>query len=138
MTHINPDGKAVGGPQPPQMALLHIYSQPYEHSEARIIGNDAGLRVLFHALADVLVGKKVGNPYLTPDELFAGDGEGYQVQIILMPDDWSHDYWRDPSNGPHYCDRGYSDDVDRIAERVIDHAIARLKELNNARPEGGE
>ena len=125
MTHINPD-KAVGGPQPDEMRLLHIYSQPCEHFEARIVGNDSGLRVLRDAII-----KALREGQASSGELFASDGEGYQVEVTLMPDDWHDPKWDDPKYYPHYCDRGYADDVDRIAERVINKAIARLKEVNN-------
>lgn len=106
MTHINPNGKAVGGPQPDEMLLLHIYSQPWEHSEARVIGNDAGLRALRDTIIEALrEGQAESN------ELFASDGEGYQVEVTLMPDDWEDPKWDKPENRPHYCDRGYDDDT---------------------------
>lgn len=116
MTHINPDGKAVGGPQPDEMLLLHIYSQLFEHCEARIIGNDVGLR----ALRDTII-KALREGQAESDELFASDGEGYQVEVIMMPDDWKDPRWDDPRNRPHYCDRGYDDDTHRTPPAKVVH-----------------
>lgn len=101
MTHINPDGKAVGGPQPDEMKLLHIYSQPCEHFEAQIVGNLAGLLELYDAIGVAL---NVGGETHLADEVFATDGEGYDVIIKLFPNDWNDPMWKE--SPPHYCDRG--------------------------------
>lgn len=108
MTHINPDGKAVGGPQPSEMKLLQIYSQPCEHFEAQILGNRAGLRELYDAIGVAL---NAGCKAHLANEVFATDGEGYDVEVIVMPDDWTDPKWNDYP--PHYCDRGYADDTHR-------------------------
>jgi len=107
VTHINPDGKAVGGSQPTEMALLHIYSQPCEHFEARIVGNLAGLQELKGAIERVLTWRDRNEA--KTNEVFATDGEGYQVIVIRFPDDWKDPKWNE--SPPHYCDRGYADDT---------------------------
>lgn len=119
MTHINPDGKAVGGPQPQVKRLLHIYSQPCEHFEARVVGNCAGLEILKQTIEDALAGKVKelgdGMTYaISSEEIFATDGEGYDVIVKVLPDSdkkipMVDNVWeRFP---PHYCDRGYADDT---------------------------
>jgi len=84
------------------LTRFHIYSQLFEHCEARIIGNDAGLRVLRDTIIEALREGQAES-----DELLAGDGEGYQVEVTMMPDDWKDPRWDKPENRPHYCDRGY-------------------------------
>ncbi len=105
---IDPNGRAVGGPQPVEMKLLHVYSQPCEHFEAQIVGNYTGLLELERTIHSVLKERLLS---LTTGEVFATDGEGYQVIVHLFPDDWNDPAWvRSP---PHYCDRGYEDDTHR-------------------------
>lgn len=111
MTHINPDGKAVGGVQPNIMRLLHIYSQPCEHFDARIVGNKAGLQILLQTIENAL---KCSDEVRTSEELFATDGEGYDVVVRVLPDDdrkqpMVYNLWEEYP--PHYCDRGYKDDT---------------------------
>lgn len=104
MIHINPDGKAVSGLRPKEMAVLHIYSQTHEHSEAVIIGNSLGLRLLASAILDAIRKDKAK----TEEEVFATDGEGYDVVVKVLPDSWHDKAWK--KYPPHYCDRGYNDD----------------------------
>ncbi len=116
MTHINRlEGNAVGGPQPEKMRLLQIYSQPCEHFDAVIVGNKAGLRRLFKTVLTASEGD-IGAEVRTDQEVFATDGEGYDVKVILMPDDWNDPKWKE--HEPHYCDRGYDDDTHREAVSV--------------------
>ena len=63
--------------------VLNIYSQPMEHMEARIVGNKAGLEELRRVIDETLDHK-----YTQTCSLYASDGEGYQVEIKLKPDDW--------------------------------------------------
>ena len=105
MTHINPDGQAIGGTQPDEMTLLHIYSQLFEHCEARIVGNKAGLQELVKTIEAAL---KCSGEAISAEEVFATDGEGYDVEVVVMPNDWNDPKWKE--SPPHYCDRGYDDD----------------------------
>ncbi len=118
MTHINPDGKAVGGPQPDEMKLLHIYSQPCEHFEARIVGNRAGLLEVKQAI-DILLTADVLE--IITREVFATDGEGYQVTVKQLPTDWHSAMWE--KYQPHYCDRGYNDDRHQGAALIRKQAV---------------
>lgn len=92
MTHINPDGKAISGPQPKEMKLLHIYSPPFEHCEAKIVGNYAGLVELKKAI-DLLLLEKLKE--VSSGVVFATDGEGYVVIVTLFPDDWNDPKWKE-------------------------------------------
>lgn len=105
MTHIDPNGRAVGGSQPEEILALHIYSQPWEHCEARIVGNRMALQALTNAIGEALTTGKAE----TKEEIYATDGEGYTIEVIVMPDDWKDPKWEEYP--PHYCDRGYSDDL---------------------------
>ena len=52
----------------------------------------------------------------TSEELFATDGEGYDVTVKLMPDDPSKKPMLDnlwDRYEPLYCNRGYQDDTHR-------------------------
>ena len=96
------------------MNLLHIYPQLAEHCEAKIMGNKAALRLLRNAIDRALeYGKSAvageGGEHRNPDGslismregqtedqvIFARDGEGYQVDIYVMPDDWNDDRWKE-------------------------------------------
>ncbi len=98
--------------------LLHIYSPPYEHADARIVGNRAGLSRLALTLAKAILENRDATTN-SEDCVFATDGEGYEVKIIIMPDDSLQQLGDgtlhiDPEWAkypPHYCDRGYQDDI---------------------------
>ncbi|KKK62223.1 hypothetical protein LCGC14_3006470 [marine sediment metagenome] len=115
MTHINPDGKAVGGTLPEILRYLHIYSQPCEHFDARIVGNRAALELLRDTIKQALKLPVDADSWArTSEELFATDGEGYDVTVKLLPDDpdkkpMVYNPWDEYR--PHYCDRGYDDDT---------------------------
>jgi hypothetical protein len=95
--------------------LLHIYSQPYEHADARIVGSVSGLMALYDAIVKAL-GSTNGEA-ATPEAdgcVFASDGEGYQVKIKVLPEEDYKDGKRTPewaAYPPHYCNRGYDDDT---------------------------
>lgn len=93
MDHINPDGKDLEGVQHVQPALLHLYSPPFYHAEAYIVGNHAGLVSLRDTLNRVLEGDDTCSftPYDRP--VFVKDGEGYQVIVILENSDWQGPTW---------------------------------------------
>lgn len=57
-------------------AVLHIYGQEFEHTDAVILGNRRGLRALKKAITNALKG--------TQDKasVFASDGEGYYVRVM--------------------------------------------------------
>ena len=68
---------------PPQEHLLHIYTQPFWHSEAFLVGNRAGLLRVRQAIDDALTSPRgLGQ---TPDGsgcVMTGDGEGYRLIVI--------------------------------------------------------
>ena len=69
--------------------LVHIYGQHSEHTEAYILGNREGLRVLRAALDAALEhGSEAA-------EVMVADGEGYAVEIMLEDSDWNSPAWRD-------------------------------------------
>ncbi len=95
--------------------LLHIYSQPFQHGDARIAGNRAGLEWLQQVITDAL---HKGRHRTVDGMTFAADGEGYDVEVLVMPADcYEHKggkHTREPTwakYSPHYCDRGYQDDT---------------------------
>ncbi len=96
---------------------LHIYSQPYEHANARIVGNREALAALQRAISYALVMVPIGGMFTAYEDFFATDGEGYGIEIVLMPDEshagigspQEHPLWK--KYPPHYCDRGYDDDT---------------------------
>ena len=92
---------------------MHIYSQPYEHADAKIVGNKEGLAKLALALTRAVLENKDTS---TTEDVFATDGEGYEVKIIVLPDEYlirdGQGVRIDPAwkeYPPHYCDRGYDD-----------------------------
>ena len=117
MSHINPDGRFVGRTDKVEKASLpwlHIYSQPCEHFEARIVGNRKALQILgdtIHRAMELPIDADIA---ARSPEVFATDGEGYEVVVKLLPDNPTKvpmvdNLWdRYP---PHYCDRGYEDDT---------------------------
>ena len=113
MTHINPDGKAVGGPQPDlPLPLVHVYSQICEHFDAHLVGNRRGLEELRKTIERAL--DSPNGETVTWPEVFATDGEGYAIRVKVLPDDsrkqpMTYNVWDEYQ--PHYCDRGYSDDL---------------------------
>lgn len=118
MSHINPDKRFVGNTQKTDLATLpwlHIYSQPCEHFDARIVGNRKALEILGATIKQALnLPIHVDHAVRSAEEVFATDGEGYDVEVKLLPDDPSKmpmvdNLWdRYP---PHYCERGYVDDT---------------------------
>jgi hypothetical protein len=93
MSHINPDKRFVGQTETADLASLpwlHIYEQPCEHFEAYIIGNRKTLRILMDTIEDALDYMPLDpdnyNEVMTKEEVFATDGEGYSVRVILLPD----------------------------------------------------
>lgn len=92
MSHINPDKRFVGQIEKVDIGSLpwlHVYGQPCEHFEARIAGNRKALLLLHDAIDDALMELTAPDNYneaKTTEEVFATDGEGYSVAIILLPD----------------------------------------------------
>jgi len=68
------------------MKLLHIYAQEFEHGEAVIKGNTAGLTELRDTLNRALANGSAKS--MDKDELFTADGEGYEVQVELHDGHW--------------------------------------------------
>jgi hypothetical protein len=93
MSHINPDKRFVGKTEKVNLAdlpWLHVYSQPCEHFEARIVGNRKALQILMDTIEETLAcppNPDITKEVRTEQEVFATDGEGYNVVITLLPDD---------------------------------------------------
>lgn len=68
--------------------LLHIHSQDWWHQPAYIVGNSQGLRQLLVAIERTLEEKKDQGT-----EVFAADGEGYPVFVLLDDTPWTGDRW---------------------------------------------
>lgn len=90
-----------------------LKSQPFEHGNARIVSNKAGLYELALTLLSLTSAKTEGKAK-TPREVFASDGEGYVVEVVRLPDDGNDKAWE--GFPPHYCDRGYLDDLHKEGE----------------------
>jgi len=90
MSHINPDKRFVVQVEKVDLATLpwlHIYSQPFEHFEATIVGNHRALEILLDAIKRALNMPIDGDSWeRTSEEVLATDGEGYDVAIKLLPD----------------------------------------------------
>lgn len=66
--------------------ILHIYSQPWYHQEARIIGTRKGLEKLRDQLDEVLKYNCIHPGGITTNEnYFVNDGEGYELEIEVIP-----------------------------------------------------
>lgn len=90
MSHINPDKRFVDETEKVDLATLpwlHIYSQPCEHFEARIVGTRKALEILLNAIKKALDMPVDADSWeRTSEELLATDGEGYDVAVKLLPD----------------------------------------------------
>ena len=118
MSHINPDKRFVGQSEKVDLATLpwlHVYSQICEHFDARIVGNRKALEILKATIEEALkLSFDADSEARTSEEVFATDGEGYDVSVKLLPDDpgkipMVDNLWE--RYEPHYCDRGYQDDT---------------------------
>ncbi|KKK62083.1 hypothetical protein LCGC14_3007870 [marine sediment metagenome] len=75
------------------MKILNIYGQEFWHTDARIVGNREGLEELRDTIERAL---KDGKSSTLEDDarsgeetpLFASDGEGYEVIVLMNNDDW--------------------------------------------------
>ena len=65
--------------------LLHIYGQECPHSDAYLVGNKAGLLELKKAIEQALDDGK-GETIHKDGSIYANDGEGYQVKVIMNDD----------------------------------------------------
>jgi len=70
--------------------LAHLYSQRHWHDDAYIVADDEALRRLARAIKDALTGG-VG-----ACEVFAADGEGYEVRVVRLRDPGLWDLLRLP------------------------------------------
>jgi len=90
------------------MNWLNIYPQYMYHCEAKIVGNKSALSLLRDAIdraiknGQAVAGGEHRNPdgKTIPDELpdnviFATDGEGYSIEVYLMPDDYLDPKWKE-------------------------------------------
>ena len=80
----------VRDPDKHTMNLLHIYAQPWEHSDAWIVGTRDGLTALRDALTRALASERA-EP--TACLQFVTDGEGYACFIVPNDADWQSEKW---------------------------------------------
>ena len=79
------------------MGLLHVYASPYEHDSPIVVGDLVGLRALRDALdAAMSDSEAVAGGQAVTSPLFAQDGEGYEVIVLLRDEDWEDTagFWR--------------------------------------------
>src|SRR3546814_5267890 len=62
---------------------LHLYGQHLWHDEAYIAGDRAGIEMLRDALNEAL---GAADGVSMAADVFAGDGEGYNVSVHVLPD----------------------------------------------------
>jgi hypothetical protein len=99
------------------MKILNIYGQYDNHTEAKIIGNRAGLEALSQAIHDALrIGRGTTDSFKDDNNfLMASDGEGYEVIIEMHNDTWGwvkgtekpdpNSYWNKVKSYPQYIRR---------------------------------
>lgn len=89
------------------MKLLHIYPQEYCHTEAKIVGNRDALLQLRRTINKALATGSAVTPS-GYDSLYASDGEGYELRVVLAPPNWNDAFWEGGDNLPFYAmlDRG--------------------------------
>lgn len=110
MSHINPDKRFVGQTEIVDLATLpwlHVYGQPCEHFSVSIVGNRKALELLKSTIEEALkLPVDAESEATTPEEVFATDGEGYDVVVKLLPDNpgkipMLYNIWDEYE--PHYC-----------------------------------
>lgn len=94
------------------MKILNIYGQVFCHQEARITGNKEGLLQLKHTIEKALQeGKATTETDVAHNEgntvLFASDGEGYEVIVVMNNDEWgikggNGSFWNKEESYPEY------------------------------------
>ena len=67
-------------PTDPTIPYVHLYAQPVWHAEAYLVGTRAGLTMLAVAIERALARADGTATFVT----FAGDGEGYPLQVRLV------------------------------------------------------
>ncbi len=67
--------------------LLHVYGQSYWHTPALVIGQKTALLKLRDAIDKAL---QDGHGRC---DVFANDGEGYTVHVLLEDSDWLNNPW---------------------------------------------
>lgn len=72
------------------MNLLHLYAQPWEHSDAWIVGNREGLTALRDALNRALANEQTAPAACLQ---FVTDGEGYTCFVVPNDADWQSEQW---------------------------------------------
>ncbi len=75
-----------------KLKFLNIYGQPFHHVEAQIVGNLAALEELYDALEEVFTSS---DRKVKTKGLFTTDGEGYDIEIILLPDNPLDPAWKE-------------------------------------------
>src|SRR3546814_9713108 len=66
-----------------KIGWLHLYGQHLWHDEAYIAGDRAGIEMLRDALNEAL---GAADGVSMAADVFAGDGEGYNVSVHVLPD----------------------------------------------------
>ena len=91
------------------MKILNIYGQAFYHQEARIIGSRDGLLQLKRTIEKALrEGKATTDTDVAYNDgnatLFASDGEGYEVIVIMNNDEWGikDSFWNKEESYPEY------------------------------------
>jgi hypothetical protein len=67
-----------------EFGYVNVYGQEFYHSEATICGDIKGLTDLRDTIDKVLA---AGENSTETTGAFSSDGEGYDLQVILLPDD---------------------------------------------------
>ena len=85
--HINPDGRDLSGKEV-EIPLVHVFPQQGNHSEAILVGNIEGLKLLKDALEKAIADGE------SAAVVFATDGEGYNLCVKREDAKWDTDGWR--------------------------------------------
>ena len=75
--------------------LLHIYPQAFWHDDAVVLGNRSALKRLLRTVQRAL---DIGEAFT---EVMTTDGEGYNIYVKVLDEDWSGEKWRTASL-PYY------------------------------------
>ena len=83
------------------MKELHVYGQPCQHEEVVIAGNREALDELARRIRRAL---EYPAPVESQMEAFTGDGEGFELRVVLTPDgdmpNWLRPYYDEIAQDP--------------------------------------
>lgn len=109
----DPDAASTArrGDQSGSEAILHLYPLAGEHGDAMISANPEGLRILKERIEGALAATTAGGYYIDhgysddpEQQLFAADGEGYNVTVECRPAGVHDPDWQDRPE-PYYVPR---------------------------------